>query len=84
MSETKQTAATDAEINAKWVSMLNMFNKIIDDKPAVDKVKDKLIQLQELAKNSILTPRQQEGIYERCQNYINGSYGKGLSHEKNN
>lgn len=82
MSETKQAAATDAETNAKWVSMLKMFHKIIDGNPAVEKVKDKLIELQGLCQNSILTPLQSNGIYERCQNYINGTYGRNLSHAK--
>jgi hypothetical protein len=80
MSENQRAAATDAEICAKWVSMLNMFKRLTEDKPTVEKIKDKLIELQSLAMNSILTPRQVSGIYERCQNYINGSYGKNLSH----
>jgi hypothetical protein len=67
---------TDTEINAVWQSMLKQFEKIIDGNPAPEKVKEKLTQLQDLAKQSgIMTVRQVEGIYMRCHNYLTGNWG---------
>lgn len=78
MSETnvEKVTITDEMRNAKWDSMLNVFKAIIKDEPEPDSVKEKLLVLAESAKNTqILTPRQAEGIYDRCHNYINGEYG---------
>jgi hypothetical protein len=74
--ESNNQKPTDTEINAKWTSMLKMFHKIIDGNPAPEKVKEKLMELQDIAKNAaILTVRQVEGIYMRCQNYMDGNWG---------
>lgn len=76
---------TDTEINNEWKSMLNIFKDLIEKRPSIDKVKEDLEALQEAAKiNPKLTPRQREGIHDRCQNYLNGTYGKGMAHEKVN
>lgn len=85
MEQEKQERYTDTEINNEWSSMLNIFKALIDKNPAPEKIKDDLLALKEAAKNSVkLTPRQREGINDRCQNYLNGTYGKGLSHNKVN
>lgn len=78
MEETKveRVTITDEMRNAKWDSMLKVFHGIVKDSPEPDSVKDKLISLAESAKNThILTPRQAEGIHDRCHNYIKGEYG---------
>jgi hypothetical protein len=73
---------TDTEINATWQSMLQMFHKIIENNPTPEKVKEKLVELQDLAKNSgIMTVRQVEGIYMRCQNYLDGTWGMNSKRE---
>jgi len=76
VEQPKKITITDEMRNGKWDSMLRVFNGIIKDCPSVESVKDKLLTLAESAKNTqILTPRQAEGIYDRCMNYINGKYG---------
>jgi hypothetical protein len=83
--EEKLERITDEMIITEWRSMLSIFKEIIKDNPPVSKVKEDLEELAESAKLSArLTPKQRDGIYERCQSYINGTYGKGLSHEKSN
>lgn len=74
--QTKKVFITDEMRNSKWDSMLKVFKGIIEDNPSPKSVKEKLLSLAESAKNTqILTPRQSEGIYARCHNYINGEYG---------
>lgn len=72
----KKEKPSDEEINTKWRQMLRAFEKIIGGSPKVEDVKDDLCALKEAAKNTILTPRQAEGIVARCNNYLNGEYGK--------
>lgn len=63
---------TDAEYNSNWDAMLKMFHQLVNQKA----IKDEYEALKGLAKNTIaLTPRQREGIIERCNNVINGEYG---------
>lgn len=82
-NEEKKEKITDAMIIAEWRSMIQMFKDIVKDMPKIEDVKDDLTELMELSKNSArLTPKQREGIHERCANYLNGTYGKGLSHIK--
>lgn len=70
----------DQLVIAEWRAMLETFKKIIENSPAIEKVLEPLTELQEAAQNSsILTGRQREAIYERCSNYLNGTYGKNLS-----
>lgn len=72
---------TDEEINQNFRSMLKIFKDIVETvpPPAIDKVRDELEELQKEAMNSCLTSRQISAIYERCANYLNGSYGQNLS-----
>jgi len=80
----KQVNYSDETIVAEWKEVLGVFHGIIKDNPPVEKVKGKLDELANAAKISdILTPQQQEAIYDRCKNYINGSYGKNLSRMQN-
>lgn len=67
---------TDEQINTQWVSMLKVFETIIDGNPPIEKVKDKLEGLKLSAGNSVLlTARQKEGIVGRCNHYLKGEYG---------
>lgn len=73
---TTEPTIKDAERNAKFSSMLNVFATIIDGNPAPDKVRGKLESLKESCKNAgILTFRQSDAIISRCDNYLNGTYG---------
>ena len=77
MTEIIQKEGVDELCIAKWNSMLEMFKKIIEKDPAPEKVKDKLLELKKAAINTHhLTERQKEGILARCDNYLNGTYGK--------
>lgn len=79
--ETKETRIKDEQYIAKWVSMLNIFKGLVKDNPPISNIQDELEELIEEAKLTVyLTPNQKSGIVERCANYINGTYGKGLSH----
>lgn len=61
----------------EWARMLIKFHTAIEGSAEPVKVKEKLNNLAEQANNSaILTPRQREGIYARCKNYLSGNYGK--------
>jgi len=64
---------SDSIVNQNWDLLLKMFHKIISDNND-NKIKQ-LEVLKELTKTKPLTPRQMEGIIERCTNAINGSYG---------
>lgn len=79
--KTEEPRIKDEQYIAKWVSMLSLFKETIKDKPPVSEVKEDLLELAEEAKTTfLLTPNQKSGIVERCTNYINGTYGKNLSH----
>lgn len=66
----------DEQYNTMWVAMMNQFKEITAKNPEPDKVKDKLLELKAAADQTpFLTGRQREGIYARCDNYINGTYG---------
>lgn len=57
---------------SKWRKLLSVFHQLVKD----DAAHSEFISLKEMAKGSHeLTPRQVEGISERCDNYINGEYG---------
>ena len=79
----KEVEVTDDLIIDKWKELLNSFHEIIKNDPSVTKVKEDLRALQLKAKNSHMTARQCAGIFDRCENYLNGSYGKHLSHLSN-
>lgn len=62
---------------AEWRAMLKIFHATINGEPEPEKVKDKLLALKQSAANSkVLTYHQVSGITERCNNYLNGTYGK--------
>lgn len=78
----KPEIITDEMYNNKWASMLKTFKKTVEDSPKAEKVKEILEQLKEAALNTNhLTPRQKEGIIDRCNNYLDGSYGRNLATE---
>lgn len=62
----------DNEIIKEWQMMLKMFKDIDHTK---SDSKSEYEELKELAQLSgLLTPRQKEGIYARCNNAIGGTY----------
>lgn len=64
----------DEPCNMKWQSLLKTFHAI---DPNSKDAKEQWEKLKETAKNdAVMTPRQKEGIADRCQNAINGEYGK--------
>lgn len=72
---------TDEQYITEWRSMLSMFKGIIKEISKPEIVKAELEELIKEAKlTNYLTPAQRNGIIERCNNYINGIYGKNLSH----
>lgn len=75
--QVKEPKISDKACIAEWETMIGIFNKIISGNPAPEKVKSTLLELINSANtSSLLTPRQREGIYSRCHNYINGDWGK--------
>lgn len=77
----KEQRYPDEMVIVEWRTMLDTFKDITKGNPPLKDVIEPLTALQEKAQNSvILTGRQREGVYERCQNYLNGTYGKNLSH----
>lgn len=72
----KEPAIKDSERNEKFDSMLKVFAKIIDGNPPAEKVTEKLNALKDACKNTnLLTYRQADAIFARCDNYLNGTYG---------
>ena len=85
MEQVQETtpAIKDVDILAEWRSMLDTFAGIIDKNPPVEKVKDDLLELKEAAKASnLLTGLQVSAICTRCDNYINGVYGKNKTKDE--
>lgn len=75
-----ESKISDEQYIAKWVAMLNIFQTIIKDEPPIESVKEKLLKLSDAASNTtLLTSAQKRGITERVDNYLNGTYGKGLA-----
>lgn len=65
----------DQQCGDNWDVLLQEFHKI-EANPTKD-FKSKLEKLKEKAKNTVqLTTRQREGIIDRCNNVINGTYGQ--------
>lgn len=72
------TKISDQEFNTNWDSMLKMFHGLVAAKADGEEYE----ALISLAKNTVaLTPRQREGIVDRCKNAINGTYGKTKTEE---
>jgi hypothetical protein len=77
----EETVVTDELIFAEWRMMLKMFKDLVEPSPPVEEVRAQLKALQAMAKLSkLLTPRQVEGIYDRCENYLKGDYGVTKQH----
>jgi len=63
----------DRIYNENWDSLLKMFHAIVEKQPKDQN--EQLEKLKEFAKTKQLSPRQIEGIIERCDNVIKGNYG---------
>lgn len=62
--------------NDSFQKHLNSFSKIIDGYPAIEKVKDKLLELKQSSTNEgEMTYRQKDAIQGRIENYLKGQYG---------
>lgn len=62
--------------NNKFRALLDIFHSIIEGMPPAEDIKDKLLSLKEMAKQSgEINSRQQEAILDRCDNYLKGEYG---------
>lgn len=58
-------------------SFLREFNGLVDNTPTVGTIRSKLENLKERAQNEkTMTFRQTDAILARCDNYLNGTYGK--------
>lgn len=67
---------------AEWQGLIKQFHTIIDNEPPPEKVKDKLLELKTKATNNPnLTGRQTEALISRCNNYIEGVWGKSKTAE---
>lgn len=78
MSEKEEVK--DEQCIATWRAMLNLFHNLIEGNPKSGSIKTDLEELKEEAKNNaFLTGAQRAGIIDRCENYLNGSYGRNLS-----
>ena len=67
-------------IKNNFEQLLDRFNGLIKEQPPLKEVKDKLHEIKASALNAGgLTGRQLEAITERCDNYLNGTYGRNLS-----
>lgn len=78
MEEKKDKLPTDAELCANFDRLLKEFNGLWENSP---KDMEKFESLKQKAKLTSLTPRQTEGIVDRCNNVIKGGYGKSKTPE---
>lgn len=61
----------------KWRSLVGRFNKLVESDPKPESIMRELVALKEEATHSgAMTPPQVSGIIARCDNYINGNYGR--------
>jgi hypothetical protein len=61
----------------EFTTLLRSFNSLVSGMPSVEKIKKELLRLKEQADKSVeLNYRQKDAIIARCDNYINGTYGK--------
>lgn len=68
------------KLHNDFESILEVFNELIHEAPSLSKVKSEILEIKEFATTaSSLTGRQREAITERCDNYLNGTYGRNLS-----
>jgi hypothetical protein len=67
----------DTECIQEWRTLVGEFNKLTENSPQIEKVRENLVALQNKAKNNaLLTHRQVDGVFSRCENYLNGTYGR--------
>jgi hypothetical protein len=72
----------DTQCIAQWRKMIKTFELIIKNDPKPEAVKTDLEELREQAKLSKdLTFAQTSAIVDRCDNYMNGSYGNSKKPE---
>lgn len=62
----------DEICNPNWETMLKMFHNI---NPESKDAKERFTQVKILSQSKVMTERQHEGIIDRCNNQINGTYG---------
>jgi len=61
---------------SEFTIMLKAFNELVDNTPTVSKVKNDLISMKEAAiLSNELNARQKDAIVDRCNHYLNGTYG---------
>jgi hypothetical protein len=64
----------------EFTLLLRAFNGLIESKPPINKVEKELIKLKAQAEKSAeLNSRQKAALTDRCDNYINGTYGNTKS-----
>lgn len=64
---------SNKEMNDNWDALLKMFHSVIEKNPS--DYKEQLDSIKEMAKIKPMTPRQVEGITDRCDYAIKGEYG---------
>jgi hypothetical protein len=72
MQEQEKKAPTDAEMSANWDKLLKEFHGLWEKSP---KDLEKFELLKQKAKFVSMFSRQTQGIVDRCNNVINGTYG---------
>jgi pyruvate/oxaloacetate carboxyltransferase len=73
----------DDECIPKWKELLRKFHSLIQGEPAAETIVTELCELKEEAKKSnVLTGHQISAIIARCDNYLNGTYGRTKTHEQ--
>jgi hypothetical protein len=66
----------DTACIASWRELISEFNKLIDNSPSPDKIKNELLEIKNKAKiNGNLTYHQVQALTARCDNYLKGEYG---------
>lgn len=68
----KKEKLSEADLECNYASLLTEFNDLWSKAP---KDHTKFAALKNKATNSLMTFRQKDGIVERCNNAINGTYG---------
>jgi hypothetical protein len=61
---------------SEFTVMLKAFNELVESNPTISKVKDELNGMKEAAiASDELNARQKDAIVDRCNHYLNGTYG---------
>lgn len=72
MAQKKYEPSFDVAVEVNFEFLMNEFNSLWAKSP---KDHTKFAALKNKASNTVLTYRQKDGIVERCNNVINGTYG---------